>query len=81
MDIMKAPIGTMVVALEDLDPKGGNVRKGDVGIVFGVTNCYNDNCGPIVRWFRNGKQAGVCNVYPGIVEIIFNPRNHDWIPG
>lgn len=62
--------GDIVQAIRDLDVGAANVKKGDVGFCFGEANCYNDGCG-VVRWLKKGELSGVCNVYPGDVEIVF----------
>lgn len=73
--------GCIVLALRDLDPRGANVKAGELGVVFGEKNCYGDDAGPIVRWFRVVEDetafplhqvglAGVCNVYEGDVELV-----------
>lgn len=72
MKVNELKRGTIVRALKDLDPEGADVKKGQLGVVFGDANCYGDEAGPIVRWLDvvGGKVevAGVCNVYEGWVE-------------
>lgn len=77
--------GTVVRALQNLDPEGSNVHTGDIGVVFEETNYHGDLCGPLVRWLRVSwregminvfdanrelRRGGVCNVYPGWVEVV-----------
>ncbi len=65
----EAERGDTVVATEDLDPAGANVKAGEVGVVFEESNYYEDGGGPMVRWFS----GGACNVYLG--QII--NQSHD----
>lgn len=51
--------GDVVVALQNLDEEGANVKAGMKGVVFEETNAYKDDGGPMVRWENNG----CCNVY------------------
>jgi hypothetical protein len=62
--------GTLVEAVEPLDRSGANVKRGDRGVVFEVTNAYGDGGGPMVRWF----DGGMCNVYPYQVAIVTRPQ-------
>lgn len=66
--------GILVEALVNIDPEGTNVDPGDVGFVFGTTNCFGDGAGPIVQWLyaRNGRIEinGSCNVYEGQVRVV-----------
>ena len=76
--------GSVVRALRDLDPKGANVAKGDLGAVFGDANLHGDDAGPLVHWFKielhqldddppSGGEIvcrGTCNVYEGDVELV-----------
>jgi hypothetical protein len=57
------PRGTIVRARMDIDMDVANVQKGDLGIVFGETNCYSDGAGPIVRWFSGKEVGGVTNIW------------------
>lgn len=69
-------VGTLVRATRALDPDGANVTPGTLGYVFGETDCYGDGYGPIVQWVgidpRTGivTHRGVCNVYPGDVDVV-----------
>lgn len=76
--------GTIVRANKDLDPEGANVKEGQVGVVFGDANCYGDEAGPIVQWFKVVEDelgyplhqvglAGICNVYDDDVEPLLLP--------
>jgi hypothetical protein len=56
--------GTLVMARKNYDPTGAQVFKGDQGVVFGGSNVFGDDSGPIVKWFR----GGICNIYPGMSE-------------
>lgn len=68
--------GDVVMAKQDLDPEGANVKQGDLGVVFEESNAYNDQGGPMIRWMRAFTDAteraschpgGCCNVYDGDV--------------
>lgn len=56
--------GDVVVARIHIDPEGANVRPGTMGVVFEVSNAYNDGNGPMVRWMN----MGACNVYDRDLE-------------
>lgn len=75
MNVLELKRGDVVIALKDLDPKGANVRAGDIGVVFEEANYYEFNSGPMVRWtsydeFFGYVGGGVCNVYEGWVKKI-----------
>lgn len=59
--------GMMVVARKNYDPTGAHVHRGDTGFVFGSSNVYGDEAGPIVKWIK----GGVCNIYPHMSEVIW----------
>lgn len=63
--------GDMVVATRDIDPKGAQVYKGMIGVVFETTNAYSDGCGPMVRWVN----GGACNVYDSNVRRVESKKN------
>jgi hypothetical protein len=65
-DVMRLRRGDMVIALEDLDPEGAHVSKGDKGVVFEEAGFHEPGTGPMVRWLDLGT---ACNVYPGQVEL------------
>jgi hypothetical protein len=72
--------GAIVRAITNLDKEGANVKRGDIGVVFGSANCYGDNAGPIIHWFRAKNNqvilGGVCNIYAGQVEILFYEEHY-----
>ena len=60
--------GDVVRAVQDLDPKGANVKAGEIGVVFEEANAYGDGNGPMVRWISYDEYdgycvGGACNVY------------------
>jgi hypothetical protein len=67
---LSLPCGMIVRARMDIDTGIADVKEGDLGIVFGETNCYSDGAGPIVRWFSGKEVGGVTNVYPWTAEAI-----------
>lgn len=81
MQINDLKKGTIVRAIRDLDPVGANVHQGDLGVVKAEAGAYEDDNGPMVRWFRvadglpqfHVSTAGICNVYEGDVEVIELP--------
>jgi len=70
MKIYDLKRGTLVKSLEDFDPKGANVKVGDLGVVFELSDHYKDGCGPMVRWVG----GGACNIYAGIVEVVIRVK-------
>jgi hypothetical protein len=54
--------GDIVIAVENLDKEGANVRAGTLGVVFEEVDDKRD--APIVRWMN----FGVCDVVPNDVE-------------
>lgn len=62
--------GTLVRALESLDPDGADVKKGELGVVFEEAEFHAKHEGPLVRWFS----GGTCNVYENQTEeVILGP--------
>lgn len=57
-------VGTVVVATEDFDPDGADVRKDEKGFV--LLEALN-GLGPLVRWFGGGR----CNVYPTMCKAVW----------
>lgn len=76
-EVDKIKRGTVVRAIQNLDPEAANIQPGQLGVVFGDSNCYGDGAGPIVQWFmvEEGKVgfSGVCNVYDGWIEVVRPP--------
>ena len=58
--------GTLVRAIQYLDPEAADVLTGTLGVVFEEADYHKDGCGPLVRWFT----GTVCNVYEGDVEVV-----------
>lgn len=71
---MDLKVGTRVVALEDMDPHGSNVKTGTRGYVMQEKTQGCDFkgratgpvFGPLVVW----DHGGVCNVYKGQVAVL-----------
>lgn len=57
-------VGTIVVATEDFDPDGADVRKDEKGFVLLEAR---GGLGPLVRWFG----GGMCNVYPTMCKAVW----------
>lgn len=51
--------GDVVIATEDFDADGADVRRGMKGVCFQEAGFHEPNSGPMVRW-ENG---GACNAY------------------
>lgn len=58
-------VGTIVVAIRDLDPSGAAVRAGTLGVVYMPADS-DPGFGPLVRWLN----MGTCNIYEGDVNVI-----------
>lgn len=71
MEVKHLQRGDVVMAVNHLDIRGANVRKGTLGVVFNEMGYYGDGAGPIVRWMN----VGVCNVYNGDVVKVSGNRD------
>ena len=70
-------MGSIVKASKHLDKEGANVVKGQIGIVFGEYNCYEDRAGPIVQWFKPEIQED----YMWFQLILFFDIPEEWKAG
>lgn len=75
MKTMDLKVGTRVIALKAMDPKGACVARGSRGTVIEAKNRgrsmttgkpVGPTFGPLVDW----DGGGVCNVYPGQVAVL-----------
>lgn len=66
--------GTVVQALQEIDPYGADVSKGALGIVFEEADFHEEGTGPMVRWLieergQATQPGGACNIYEGDVRV------------